>query len=76
MSGTAYDASLVIPPFNPNKRRSTGANSTATSSTSLETVLVLQLEVRSLLRRHRLRRRVQKALLHLGDSRIRTMRAS
>lgn len=34
-------------------------------------LLILQLEVRSLLRRHRLRRRVQKALLHLGDSRIR-----
>ncbi|KWU44333.1 Pkinase-domain-containing protein [Rhodotorula sp. JG-1b] len=36
-SKSAYDASLVIPPFNPNKRRSAGANSTATSSTSLET---------------------------------------
>ena len=34
-------------------------------------LLVLQLEVGSLLRRHRLRRRVQEALLHLSDARIR-----
>ncbi|GAA5862752.1 hypothetical protein JCM3774_001910 [Rhodotorula dairenensis] len=34
----AYDANLVIPPFNPNKRRSAGgSSSTATSSTSTET---------------------------------------
>ncbi|GAA5989892.1 hypothetical protein JCM10908_002365 [Rhodotorula pacifica] len=33
----AYDANLVIPPFNPNKRRSAGGNSTATSGASTET---------------------------------------